>query len=429
MLIAQAYRTICGRTFFSYKQVEHHGDTLHILAAGIATPEQKIVHQVALSAQEVTGLQQSKARPTPAGLLLAFLRNEHWVRSTTESRDLATEPQVVAADIPDASEQKKWKELTGHKNDVRIFLTPPYDKHCLAIFPPACTPENILELLHESQWLTPNRGWGQAFLVSDEVPEPNKAKDGGIIVTNAHIADEAAYQGVPLLRIEQHIETSPSIIPAKVTDDHYQYTECPDYDIFDIPPPGVKARRRMLQLGIGIILTATVGIGAYFGFFRTLNEPTEEQLTAEQRFILAIGEMEDSHDAQLKSLEAEFRKQHTVKNQAILECIRIFTEDAYRCGGHPNNMLTLLRLADTIGIDGELLCLRYLDKVISSYRHEDWIRENTTTEEITEWKHLLSRSATLKKSLKYEAKYRDYMRDIILRTEKTLTQPSQHAHS
>ena len=424
LLLSEAQRYVCGSEFYRYSIIEHQGRVLHILAAGTAENKHTTVHQIALSEQEVAGLQQSKARPTPAGLILAFLHKHHWVTSTTEQRNLTEEPHVASADIPDASEQKKWKELTGHKNDVRIFHAPPFDKQCLAIFPDKCTPENMLELLHESQWLTPDRGWGQVFHISNEMPHRKDVLHSGIFATNAHIADEKAYSGTPILRVAQSNRADGASAPklmAGVTPDHYQYTECPDHDIFDIPSPAVVTRRRKILFGLSALLLTACGAITYYCIRVNTGKNEDKAISAEQMFIKAINDADYTADTRLKALEAELRKQNTAESNAMLECIRIFTEDAYSCGGHPNNMLTLLRLAEKLGMNGDTLCLSYLNKVLPSYRPEDWIRENTSTEELTEWKHLLTQSPELKKKLKYEAKYRAYMHDIILRTDKTAT--------
>jgi hypothetical protein len=87
------------------------------------------------------------------------------------------------------------------------------------------------------------------------------------------------------------------------------------------------------------------------------------------------------------------------------------------CGGHPNNMLSLLQQAGIIGINGEKLCLSYLNKVIISYRAEDWVRENSTAEELVEWKQLFSQSPTLKTKIKQASAYRAFMHDLIRLTE------------
>lgn len=422
-LLSEAQRIICGTEFYSYSVMEHQGQQLHLLAAGICAHSQTIVHQVILNEHEVSGLQQSNSRPTPAGIMLALLHNKHWVRNTSEQRNLAEEPHVAAADLPDASEQRKWKKVTGHKNDVRIFHTRPFDRQCMAIYPSGCTPANMLELLNESQWLTTERGWGQAFHISNGLPGQEIATHAGICATNALTAVDDTYRELPVLRIEQHLasteKTAPATMPAKVTDEHYQYTECPDYDIFDIPTPGSATHRRNMIFGLVAVLLIAGGWVSYSYIRTALSAEEDEAISTKQMFLSAIHDGDYSADTQLKSLESALRKQNTAESNAMLECIRIFTEDASDCGGHPNNMLILLRLADSLGMNGEKLCLSYLSKVLSSYRPEDWIRENTSTEELAEWKHLLTRAPELKNKLKYEAEYRAYMHDIILRTEKT----------
>ena len=413
-----------GDSFYSYSVVKLQSNQYHLLTCGTTKQSStgtRLVHQLLLSDEEVAGLQQSKARPTPAGLILAFIHNHYWVKDESASPDVTNEPKVSGTDIPDASEQKSWKELTGHKNDVKVFLTPPFDKQCLAFFPAISTTENMLALMHESQWLMTDRGWGKPFRVSNALPTVADFTTYSLIATNALPPEENHYQEIPILRITpqtQQLSDLTPIIRTTATGEHYQYTECPDYDIFDIPPPGANAFKRNIILCISAFALITGGIGVYVVTEDSENELRVSPQSTEQKFIETISNGDDNQDTRLKELEAELRKQNTAKSAAMLECIRIFTEHAQNCGGHPNNMLALLQHADSVGINGERLCLHYLDKVIESYRQEDWVRENSTAEELAEWKQLFAQSETLKKTLKNNSKYRAFMHDIIRHTDK-----------
>ena len=388
-LLAQG--SMNGDSFYSYCVVKLQSNQYHLLTCGTTKQSStgtRLVHQLLLSDEEVAGLQQSKARPTPAGLILAFIHNHYWVKDESASPDVTNEPKVSGTDIPDASEQKSWKELTGHKNDVKVFLTQPFDKQ---------------------------------FRVSNALPTVADFTTYSLIATNALPPEENHYQEIPILRITpqtQQLSDLTPIIRTTATGEHYQYTECPDYDIFDIPPPGANAFKRNIILCISAFALITGGIGVYVVTEDSENELRVSPQSTEQKFIETISNGDDNQDTRLKELEAELRKQNTAKSAAMLECIRIFTEHAQNCGGHPNNMLALLQHADSVGINGERLCLHYLDKVIESYRQEDWVRENSTAEELAEWKQLFAQSETLKKTLKNNSKYRAFMHDIIRHTDK-----------
>ena len=152
----------CAYTTLTYANSEYHVLTVSQPAGADYSGRMcHLSHHLVLLPEEVAALLRNKYRPTPAGVILALAHSGFW-RNRWEGppRFLNGEPHLNPQDIPEADMQATWKRLTGHKSNARAFCTPPFERDCLMTVPEATPVKDVLQLWHESDWLSPHFGWG-----------------------------------------------------------------------------------------------------------------------------------------------------------------------------------------------------------------------------------------------------------------------------
>ncbi len=265
-----------GCALYTYRVLSCRAEEYHVLSClRDAGPDYSgrrchIAHHLALTAEEVQALRRNAARPTPPGLILALQRTGFWLEQWQgEARLLESEPKLTAATLPDASVQQAWKEMSGHKGNARSFYTPPYEQECLVVLPDDTTPGQCLQLLHESDWLSANRGWGRSFCT------PGCTDEAGIQrVCIRHAASQKTplrRGGRAVLRVDHSLELPPateappqggeSATVPPLCGLPYRYVESADEDMFARPAKHRPRRRTAACLAA----LALLAVGMYFG--------------------------------------------------------------------------------------------------------------------------------------------------------------------
>lgn len=444
MLLSKA--TAQTHSAFAYTTLDSEGSQYHILSVFTAKKPghpADVVHQLILTEEEVKGLQNNQARPTPAGIIQAFRKNQYWVTHADASTHIPEgEPRLSASELPDASTQHYWKKLTGHKGNARIYCVPPYDKKNLSYFPSEFTAEDVLLLLHESQWLMPTRGWGNSFsigirkedfiaehaqiigIIGAIPPEEHSANTQNervcLYVNNIHLSEEteATTDAATALPQQQTQQEPDRNRPSDTPSEPYKYAESPDYETFDIPVPGNERFKYILYCSALILLAGLVYSGISLSIRHKQPSDNSEEPTPRLRFQAIINMGNEAEDKHLKSLEDDIRRCNSSEYDGLLDCIHIISEDSRRAGGHPTSMLFLLRHADSLGVSRKDLCCFYLSRVIDTYQMEEWIKENTSKEEIAVWRKLFTTEPALKQHLATSPTFREFMQPIITKAEK-----------
>lgn len=263
---------------YSYRIRRIAGMEYHILARSTATgneAEKRIVHALLLSQEEVALLRASAAHPTPAGLMLALENKLFWRRELPIcAAELDEEPTMTASALPDASAHPLWQHYTGRGENARILFTPPYDGGCLLVFPQGMRPEEILGLIHESDWLTEDCGWGRTFTTSGtSLARPSETRR--IAVSETYPRQTVpAWDTIPVLRIgpdmvpttsaRTHVseknETPPTALTAPPLNYHEDehHAVCPS-----TRPPLSRLKRLLIAIGGLLLLSFCINLLVY----------------------------------------------------------------------------------------------------------------------------------------------------------------------
>ncbi len=262
-------------SLFSYRIVECASGTWHVLSSicndvtDYSGRRCHLAHHLALTGDEMAALRRNSARPTPAGIILALMKESFWcTRWEGEPRLLDAEPRLTAASLPNASQQDVWKALTGHKSNAKCFFTPPYEQSCLVIVPEGIRAQQCLMLLHESDWLAPRRGWSNSFCTPG-FPEETTAGIRRVCLRPGTPQEARARStGLPCLTINDSLSLPPPPPPAAADKSEraahplgYSYAESADAVIYTTPPGHRHHRRYLLCTSILFAL----GVGMYLG--------------------------------------------------------------------------------------------------------------------------------------------------------------------
>jgi len=236
--------------------------------------ENRVIHALLLSQEEVEVLRANAARPTPAGIMLALESKLFWRTELPDSAtELDTEPTMTASALPNASTQVLWKRYTGHKGNARALFTPPYDRECMLVFPQGMRQEEVLGLLNESDWLTADRGWGHTFTTSGtSLSQPNDTSR--IAIPEAyprHLV--SAWASIPVLHIAPDLLLeAPGQVPVSQKDERhaehtpipYHYDESDDNDTYPYTrPPLARFQRLLIIIGGLLLLSFCVNLLVY----------------------------------------------------------------------------------------------------------------------------------------------------------------------
>lgn len=429
--------TICGITAGS--ATVHF--CYHIVAGyHVLTAFSSKIHHLILTPEEVDALQKNSTRPTPAGIIAALNNIRFWQHSAESSNDIAPgEPRMTASQLPDASTQQVWKELTGHKSNATLLLTPPYNGACILALPQHLSVHQLLLLLNESMWLTASRGWGRTFRTfATAKNEPVEAE-----LTAAPIGSTESDSPIPVLTLKSNM-TAPAVPPAPqssivnpgsvtappspeqtppaqaptFTAEPYKYTEAPDYETFDIRPP-LSRRVRSLRYIAGLLLLTFVVYSFVSNYVDIAAEPVNDAEVMNTASHLPIQEFAaivhkgKPADEQLCRLQKMINPDESEAHKILFESIGVLTGDINEAEGHADNLLYLLTHARELTLSETELCKYYLMLATQSYPHDEWIAHNTTAAALRRWHVLFKKFPKIKAALNKDAELQLHLTPII----------------
>lgn len=263
-----------GDLHYSYRVRQITGMEYHILCRSVVTGDNNVIHALLLSHGEVAALRANAARPTPAGIMLALESKLFWrAEPPGSAMELDTEPTMTASALPNASTQALWKRYTGHKGNARALFTPPYEGECLLVFPQGMGQEEVLGLLHESDWLTADRGWGHTFTTSGtSLSLPSDTSRIAIPETFPRNR-VPAWSATPALHISPDLllgtpgrgsVPEKAGIPAGHTSIPYHYHEADDNDTYPYTrPPLTRFQRLLIIIGGLLLLSFCINLLVY----------------------------------------------------------------------------------------------------------------------------------------------------------------------
>lgn len=440
---------------YSYRILTCDATPYHILTAATRQPAHSaynyICHHTVLTEDEVVTLRRNSARPTPAGIICALQSSGHWYTQQTALPPQADkEPMLSASQLPDARTQPTWKELTGHKRNAAVLLTPPYTSATLVCCPPRITEQERLLLLHEATWLMPTRGWGKTFCtectdktadfhVTEIMLTTTRSEQAAAIAhtqripmlqlyhgLNLHLQDDA--NGLSTVAHPLAANPQPQVTPqAYPTAEHgtniYKYTEAPDHECFFIPPPKHKKWRSFKYIGIlfGVTTAVYIVVCHYADFFSPQPEaPQAPAVTATANQAIQqfrdILRRQDSTDDALNKLHARLRDADAAPYaRNLADCIRILTTDINKTHGHPENLLFLAEQAKAMHIPVADITNYYLLRVIKDYPVEEWVAHNTTAPANAAWARFFNTYPNMVQEWQAHADYHAHIEPLIRR--------------
>lgn len=430
---------------YTYRVVTVETGEYHILACAQGSG----IHNLILTPDEITKLRRNANRPTPAGVMLALSATNFWAADAQAPTLHCEEPRLPASALPEAEFQQTWKELTGHKNNARAFLTAPFNKECLIVIPSGMDSRKVLQLLHESDWLSSQRGWGRTFTTMAQMGD--SFEETGRICIPQPMLDSTEgsvwSQQVPILNICGPFVLSTlqqmheSVITAQQANntqqgatEHsyipYVYQECPDEEMYNILPRSHPLLRWSCYIG-GLIL---LGAGVHF----TVSETTDDAAKVTRKAIEVIKSDESilqlkelskapySPDSITRTLDKIYAHLNAAPSSAqdsnkekILEVITLLKYADADTTGHADNILRLRECAADLNLNPDKLSRLYINEAIHETSVQDW-EANLTPSELVRWQHLLNISPGLRSMLQ-EPHFAPHMRCIL--QEPTSPQP------
>lgn len=405
-----SYRLLtCGNTIF------------HVLSCRITDETGYRVHHLVLSQDEMLALRRNASRPTPAGVILALYSINFWAPDISSAQDAVnTEPRLTAAALPDASEQPTWQQLTGHKNNAKVLLSPPYDNNCVLCPPTDISQRDILKLLHESDWISTSRGWGRSFTTEGNA-ESQHSEFLRIVIPGAKRAD-LRFPAI-LELTEQELAADEELHPEPIQHTPkqpeqpfyqqepqiprypYRYTETVDEDVFNILPRPHKWVRWICVLGGVWVLWS--GVSLFSGLFMDdAGEVTGTIITTmnASEHVLLLEELTnapyspETTERKLDKLEAHLSTQPTSaanpRQLLLRECLDLLRSASADAHGHPANLEALISKAEQLGLDPNALCRLYMHEATHDRPIEEW--QNTMPgQEFLAWQQLLQMQPSL----------------------------------
>lgn len=391
---------------FSYRILTAGGNTWHVLsciqAAGADYSGRAChtAHHLIFSQQEVGHLLNNKQRPTPAGISLALLHAGFWVKKwEKEPQFLPPEPPFAPEGQPDASIQPTWKQFTGHKANARAFYAPPYHKESLVVIHPAMQQAEILALLHESDWLSHTRGWGNTYTTAADETDTFTETLRIIVPVGSPLIQRAQRTGHPVLHINAELEL-PITPPPSITETqdnhrliralarsttHYHYTEDPDWTLFDIPIPWSPYKKAAWGTALGLAGCCTALILWWpYTAADTGEIPTHH--TAEVSVGLSpLSRLADlfspgyEHEAARQLLqELSLMKGPGAEEIWIAECAGIIRKAETQDADHARGLKRLCECARLLGVNETDLVQLYLRAATHTVTPEEWHRQSAS---------------------------------------------------
>lgn len=438
---------------FSYMLTECDGATFHVLSSLYSAPSQGYTaHHLALTYDEVQALRRNASRPTPAGLMQALDTIGLWCTTTARQRFpyIDDEPRLTAAALPEAGGQLTWERLTGQKNNARCFFTSPYDRNCLVAVPANLSVQDILMLIHESDWLSSTRGWGKTFIT--QASAATRLPCNRIVLPPGSTATPAGEPDRPLLTIDEQLaanfyQATPSTEqprPLRATPHGatandtgrylpYKFAETSDSEIYKVLPPPNKWLRRACYLAGAALLWAGVSLisGLVMDDAGELTGDIITQInTGEDALLLArLAAGNYSHESTVRHLdkfEARLRTLPATDDNSsrhiLLECVNLLRSASKLSTGHADNLRQLTAYAATLRQSSDSLCRLYMHEATYNRPAENWLPAGDAAELAT-WQDLLTDHPGMLKWLA-EPPFAPYLAPLNLPTPATVPQPT-----
>lgn len=446
---------VIGRTDsplrYTYRVVTVETGEYHILSCAQGSG----IHNLILTPDEVTKLRRNANRPTPAGIMLALSANNFWAADVQTPSLHCEEPRLPASALPEAEFQPTWKELTGHKNNARAFLSTPFNKDCLIVIPSNINGLKVLQLLHESDWLSSHRGWGRTFTtmaqMGDSFEETSRicipehmlgSAEGSIWSHQAPTLDLCSpFVLETLQKIQESIDavtqkTGPQTGAGEHAHTPYVYQECPDEEMYNVLPRSHPLLRWTCYICGLLLLGAIVHV--------MVSETTDDAAKVTRKAIEVI--QADESILQLKELSkapyspdsitrtldkiyahlnAAPESEQAPDKEKLLEIIALLKYADSDTTGHADNILRLRECATDLSLNPDRLSRLYLNEAIHQTSVQDW-ESNLTPAEIERWHHLLQTAPTLRPVMQ-EARFAPYMKRVLQEPlpQETIRQPEQ----
>lgn len=405
----------CGITGpqFSYHIVDHAGSAWHVLScaqqagADYSGRGCYIAHHLILNPQEIGHLLNSELRPTPAGITLALYKNGFWLNKWQGAPTYITgEPELAPDDVPNAKAQPTWKRITGHKANARAFYTPPFDRDCLVTIAAGTPSSDVLQLFHESDWLTHNRGWGVSYTTEADDADSFAETLRMVTVPASPLVQRAVRTGHPVLQIEQDMEVPlpepPRIPPASFpvqpesypqppgslmrtlsrSVSHYHYTEIPDWLLYDVDP----ARPRLVSDALLLLSLSSVLIfGGWYAYHSQVAGPQPHVPAPGTTHVAGMDNLQRFSDllkakyehAATEALITELisSPENTPEDALLLECATILRQARQTEARHAAAIKRLCECSRLLGLrDIELVHL-YLNEATHEVNEEEWQKQ------------------------------------------------------
>lgn len=404
---------------FSYHIIDHAGHSWHVLScvqpagADYSGRACHIAHHLILTRDEVADMLGNKLRPTPAGVSLALLKSGFWKSSWKGAPAyISSEPEITPDALPDATAQPIWKKLTGHKANARAFFTPPYDRECLVTVEAGTPVQDVLQLFHESDWLTHTRGWGTSYTTAADDADTYTETLRMVCRPDSPLVQKSIRTGHPVLHVERGLEIPlpppepPGSLPVAPHNgnaagivrtvarsvSHYHYTEEADWLLYDVRLP----RHGSALLAIIGSCACIAGLGALACYYLypatapyTGAEGTLPAIEAEARpgvqDISSLISTPYNHDETVRLLRRVSRLQeNTPEDSLLLECAVLILASREQGVQHAAALKRLCECARLLGIrDADLACL-YLREATFGIPVEEWHKQ-FTGHQISSW--------------------------------------------
>ncbi len=345
-----------GGALFLYSTAEYSGEKFHVLGSVRESGQQDmlIAHYLLLRESECRHITQRDPQATPAGVLLLLELQRFWATSwDREPAQLEENEARLAGECPAAESGATWQVLTGDKGNARLLQEPPYNKRCLVSVPVGTRARDALRLLHESDVLSAERGWGSGLCVNAEESRLLRLFQRVVGTAQGALLEQAQQQQIPVLQVRPHLSpkpTEPQIHkeapppspvptveskPAKLPDKKVQtpaappdsplsmipltlpcyYAECTPDAFFE---EGRKERRKGGGWKVATVLGVGAGVLLVAALLPRLLQKEEEVSQSEEQALLAPLPLPDT-PPESKALEGEMPEKGTALHGQIDE--------------------------------------------------------------------------------------------------------------
>ena len=427
----------------SYRMLICAETTFHVLSGlRMGSNGEYCIHHLALTQDEVQTLRRNASRPTPAGVTLALYKIGFWHNPEEAVNE---EPRLTAAALPDASVQPTWKRLTGHKSNARALLNTRCERECIMSLPETCSSEDVLGLLHESEWLAAGRGWGKTFTTHGSTQDSTTEFARIATHSGSQVALQAAENDIAVLEISPELsiaeeqtqlqpreqETPPQQGHAII---HYKYEETPDEAVFNLPPKPRKWVRLVCIIGGVWVLWSSVSLvsGLWMDDAGELTGNIITRINTEEDMLLLSELATAPYSAEttarkLDKLEAHLSSRPTSgednsRHLLLQECVRLLRCASTDERGHAANMNRLAECAPALRLDSTALCCLYMNELIHDRQTEEWL-SGFTPEETQEWHNMLAAHPDIREKFSTPP-FADYLPQLPAPTPTTTPEPA-----